>query len=1056
MKGLAQALFDRPRAIVLLLGLVAVAGLTSISVLPRMEDPVLKRRAGLIATRMPGAAADRVETLVTEPIEEELLKVDQIKKFNSESRAGVSVISVELLDSIDDVEEVWAEVRTRLGDAVAKLPQDASRPTFEEIEVRAYAMIVSVTWNDPSPANAAILRRMAKELEDRLLAVPTTEVIDRFGDPGEEITIRVDIDRLASLGLSVPQLADRIRAADVKNSAGAFRTEDQQFVVTVDNELRLAGKLADIVIGSDASGQSIAVGDVATIERRVPHPIRKLATIDGKEAVTLGVMVRSQSRIDTWRERIDDVLDEFKSELPPQLDLCISLDQNRYVSERLSTLAGNLVMGATGVLLVIWLLMGWRSALMVSIALPLSICTVLFGLRVMGIPIHQMSVTGLIIALGLLIDNAIVAVDEIEAELRDGHGPFDAVGRVVGHLAIPLLGSTLTTIFAFAPIALMDGPAGEFVGAISISVMLAVSASLFFSLTIIPVLTAKFLGRRVGAGVHALATDSQVSQSPKASTPTKAERAWMFVRSTYASVIHRAIQKPLLGIAFSLLLPITGFVLASGLSEQFFPPSGRDQFLVEVELSPSASIKATREATAIIDPYLKKAGANQISWFYGESAPRFYYNVMTNRRGVENYVGGLVQLDSAEDLSERLRLLQEQLDPLLPEARVLVRQLEQGPPFAAPVEIRLYGPDLDRLRSLGDELRLILSTAPEVTHTRSVLGESFSSIDIRVDEPAARRVGLTPTDITRQVFGYLDGVPGGQILEDNEILPIVVRMPDFERGDMSRLRSIPLVANSASTLTPTPQTDSRGTVPSVRTIPLQAVADVSVAPDMAAITRMDRRRMNEVSAYIQTGTLPADTLNYFKEKLEEQGFELPSGYTLEYGGEASQRDQAVGNLMANVGVLLVMMVATLVLSFSSFRMAAIIGLVGVFSMGLGMIGLSVGGHPFGFMAIIGTMGLIGVAINDSIVVLAALRAADCKTTEQARDVVVRASRHIFATTLTTIVGFMPLILGGGGFWPPLALAIAGGVIGATVLALVMVPAIYWLVRPQRSLSAVQS
>ena len=1015
--------FRDSRALVLLIGMVVVAGLTSISILPRMEDPVLAKRVGLVATRMPGADAARIENLITEPLEDLLQDIEEVKEIKSESRPGISTINIELRDEVVKSDEVWSEVRGKIDDAVADLPPGAMRPQFEEMDVRAYALIAAVTWDSKTQMpNWTLLRRFAKRLEDRLLAINGTEVIERFADPGEEITVEIDPRQAAGLGLSATDVARQLGQSDAKGAAGLLRTADQQLIIEMANQFEQSVPIGDSLIQSGRDGSMVRVGDIATVTRGTPDPLPRLAVVDGRPAVAIGVMVRKAQRIDLWRVNVQDALDDFAAELPAGMSLDITLDQNKYVAQRLSSLAINLLFGAIAVSLVVLALMGWRSAIVVSMALPLSGMAVLFGLRAMQIPIHQMSITGMIIAIGLLIDNAIVAVDEVIAEMDAGHSPIDAVRQTVGKLAIPLLGSTITTMLAFAPIAIMPGPAGEFVGAIAISVMIAITASLFFSLTVIPVIAAKFAGRTAPLSSSAIVRFFQ--------------RGYRSDRLTakYRGVVHFLLAKPYRAILVSVVLPGIGFVLAGQLSEQFFPAADRDQFHVELELPAEATIAATQRASEKVDTLLRDAGAVKVSWFFGESAPVFYYNVTQSRRGVANFGSAIVQMQSPDGLRDILRDLQTSADAAVPGARVLMRQLEQGPPFSAPVEIRLFGPDLEELQTLGDEVRVVLAGVPDVTHTKVLLAETLPTVKLDVDEASARLAGLTPADISNQLFDQLEGAASGRILEDTEQIPVRVRVGNGLRGRLQEVSSLELMAGE-------------------NLVPLASVAAVTIEPEIAVIPRMNGRRMNQVAAFITAGTLPADSLSAFQSDLAESGFTLPSGYTLEYGGEAAQRDQAVGNLMANVGVLVVMMIATLVLSFRSFRLAGVILMVAVLSVGLGMIGLWAGDYPFGFMAIIGTMGLIGVAINDSIVVLASLQEGEAGDTrldlDQIVDTTVRCTRHVLATTLTTIAGFAPLIISGGKFWPPLAVSIAGGVSGATVLAILLVPAMYRILRGKK-------
>lgn len=495
-------------------------------------------------------------------------------------------------------------------------------------------------------------------------------------------------------------------------------------------------------------------------------------------------------------------------------------------------------------------------------------------------------------------------------------------------------------------------------------------------------------------------------------------------------------RHPKSAIAFSLVLPLAGFGIAPFLPEQFFPPADRDQFHIEIELDTGSSIDNTRSVAERVDAILASESMAQVDWYFGESAPTFYYNIIASRRGNPNFAQAIVKTSSAETVGETIRRLQVRLDREVADARVLVRQLEQGPPFDAPIEIRVFGPDLDTLMTLGNQMRAILASLPQITHTRSLLSETLPKATLDVDAQSASLAGLTPRQIASQVQMALDGRIGGTLLQETEELPVRVRTDDPSRAEVGGLRSIELVSFH-------PADGTGGSV--ATTIPLAAVSQLALRPQPGVIVRLNRQRMNEVGGFLVAGLLPSVALAEFQQRLAASDIELPPGYEVRYGGEASKRDDAVGNLMASVGVLMAMMLATLVLALGSFRLAAIIGAIALFSIGLGLLAIGLGGYPFGFMAIIGTMGLIGVAINDSIVVISALHEnhrGQPTSPEAIATTVSHCTRHVIATTVTTVAGFAPLILSGGQFWPPLAVAISGGVVGATLLAIIFAPAAY--------------
>ncbi len=569
--------YRHPRLLILVICLILVAGTSSFLVLPRMEDPLLTQRVSLITTIYPGADAERVEALVTEPIEEVLREIEEIKEVRSSSRSAASMVTVTLQDQVQDVDEVWSRVRDKLNDARGEFPKNVLEPDFRKLEIKAYAMLIALQWEHDTPPNYAILRRHAEALEDQILALPGTEKSQLFGDPEEEFVATVDANQLAQLGLTAADVARSLAASDAKVSAGLLRGERNDFLMEVAGKLNSIDRIGKTPLRVAEDGDVVRVQDVADIHKGIRQPVSSLTLIDGKTAIAVGLYVRDEARIDLWSRDVAEVVAAYAKQLPPGIRLETVFEQNGYVAARLVGLVNNLLLGALAVMVVILVMMGWRSALIVAVALPLSSLMVLAGLRFLDIPVHQMSVTGLIIALGLLIDNAIVMVDEVATAIRRGDPPGVAVRDTVRHLAMPLIGSTVTTALAFAPIALMPGPAGEFVGSIAISVILAIFSSLFVAMTIVPALTAM--------GIRGETTARWWDQG--LSLPLLGR--W------YAASLQFVLQRPWRGIAGGLLLPALGFLAATQLTEQFFPPADRDQFHMELELSSQASLAETTQ-----------------------------------------------------------------------------------------------------------------------------------------------------------------------------------------------------------------------------------------------------------------------------------------------------------------------------------------------------------------------------------------------------------------------------------------------------------------------------
>jgi multidrug efflux pump subunit AcrB len=631
-----------------------------------------------------------------------------------------------------------------------------------------------------------------------------------------------------------------------------------------------------------------------------------------------------------------------------------------------------------------------------------------------GVEIHQMSVTGLIIALGLLIDNAIVMVDEVRHLRHQGRAPEEAAREGAAHLFLPLTSSTLTTVLAFMPIVLMPGPAGEFVSAIGITVILALSSSLLLSLTILPAWAARLppaadQGR--GWWNHGLRS------------ARLAER--------YEGLLVRLYRWPRL-TAVGLCLPsLLGFVAAAHLPEQFFPPSDRNQFQAQLWLPQGASLERSAQAALELDRLARTIdGIQRVHVFVGKSAPKFYYNIPEGTSGAPFYAQALIEVRDARETPRLANRLQALLDQELPEAQSVVRLLEQGPPFEAPVELRLLGPDISELARLGEQLRERIARLPGVIHTRQTLDDGRAVLELAGSERGWLAAGRRPVDLAGELASLTEGQRGGSLLEATVELPLFVRLEAAGRSDLDRLSELALAADT-------------------QRLPLDALASLTRRPAFASIPHRDGERLTDVQGFLSAGLLPSQTLAALQAELERDPVALPEGYRIEVGGESAERDDAVSDLAGSVGILLVLMLATLVLSFGSYRSSALIFAVAGLSIGLGLLAIYAFGYPFGFMAIIGSMGLVGVAINDSIMVLTDLDSDPLARTGEPQAmarVVRRATGHVLATTLTTMAGFLPLIIAGGQFWPPLAVAIGMGVAGATLIALGLVPAAFRLTR----------
>lgn len=1029
----ALRFFENRYLLVLGLLIILLAGFSALANMPRIEDPRITNRFPRVVTLLPGASAERVEALVTDRLEDSLRELSEIKELRSTSRAGVSVIQMELQDYIgpDENEEAFSKMRDRLSDAAALLPPGASAPDFnDKNSAVAFSMIASVAWPEGVDAPMSVLNRLAEELADRFRGLAGTDNVRLYGAPDEEVAITMDGKALSSLGLTAAQVAARVAQADSKLPAGALRNDDRNLFIEVDGELASLERVRRIPVVSRPDGTVVRVGDLGRVEKRWRDPPGDIAYSDGKRAVLIAAQTRRDIRVDHWAADARTIVDTFRHGTAAGAAVDVVFDQSVYTERRLSTLGGNLLAGAVLVMLVVFGGMGWRAAIVVGAALPLSASITVFALSVVDQQIHQMTIFGMIIAIGLLIDNAIVMTDEVKKNLDAGDERADAVTKALRHLFVPLLASTLTTILGFMPVFLLPGAMGDFVGPIAIAVVLALSASFLIATTIIPALAALFLRRHVEGTQRTWWSDGWSSRR---------------LKERYRRFLEIAVSRPGVTIPACLTLPVLGFVLAGTLGQEFFPPADRDQFEIEVWLPPQASIERTDAVTRDLEARVRAHDeVEEVHWLIGGSYPTIYYNRIMKQEGNGSYAHAMVYTDTVQGANRLTSMLAAELADAHPEARVVVSPFAQGPPVEAPVGFRIEGPDTATLKTLGDELRRIMHRVPGIVATRASITGGQPKLAFRADETAVSQMGMTLTDVASQLQTDLEGQTGGAMLEDLEELPVRVRLEERERGDAESLASLTLVADPASG----------------RFIPAGSIGQFVLTPDAGSITRLDGVRSNDVLGYIARDALAIDVTNAILAEAGRAGFGVPPGYAFEVAGDSAEQSEALGELTTYLPVLLMLMVATIVLSFRSNRLALLIGMVAILSVGLGMLSLWIGGYARGFNAIIGSVGLIGVAINGTIVVLAGIRANAGARAGDVAEIVretIGATRHIVSTTLTTVGGFIPLLMfTGGDFWPPLAIVIAGGVLFSISLSLVFTPAVYRAIRPRRAAAGEQS
>ncbi|TDG13740.1 efflux RND transporter permease subunit [Seongchinamella unica] len=1029
----ARYIYRHPRYFALIMICVVAVGLNSFQNIPRQEEPTLTNFAGTVTTFYPGATPDRVEALVTKPLEDQLRRISEVDKLESTSSSGVSFINIRLLDTLanDELERVWSEVRDAMSDAATQFPTGVIEPSFDNDRLRSFTAIVAISADPGTEVPLALISRIGEEFADRARNLDGTKFVEIFGEPLEEIRVEIDEDALVARGLSLQQVSAALRAADAKVSSGRASGDRTDMLIELAGDFDSLTRIRDVIVVTSTGGSATRISDLGRVYKAAVTPPPTLALIQGRPGVLVGVAMENGRQVDRWADSFQQLLDDFSAGAPESLRFEKTFDQSLYAESRLIDVSKNLAIGIVLVIMVLLFTLGWRAAVVVAVILPLCGLISVVVMERTGLALHQMSITGLIVALGLLVDGSIVMTDEIRKRLLQGQQPIKAIASAVERLRIPLIASAVTTILAFMPIAIMPGPAGDFIGAVATAVIIMLITSTLLAIVITPVLAAWVLPRTAEASAHWY-TGGMASGR---------------MGNALVKAMDWSLRHPLAAVALALALPVTGFLSFPTLTAQFFPGTDRDQMYIQVKLADGRSIYDTRALVERLDQRLRNDPMiRRVDWTLGESAPAFYYNMYRSREGIPSWAEALIITNDQRATDDLIRSLQVELDRDYPQARIIVRGIYQGPPVTAPLEIEIHGANLRVLQRLGEEYRFRMEQTPHVIHTTTTLIGGAPKVVFHLDEERLRLANLQLTDAAAALNDSLRGQVGGEVLEGTERLPVRVRLSEAEWSTPDQIADIRLPIGRH------PGSAAAG-------LPLNALGKPALEPSQSPITRINGQRVNTVQGYITRGVLPEEALKLLMADLQSNPIDMPPGYNMVYGGDTEERAKVVNKIMAPMGLILSALMATIVLTFNSWRLSAVALLVCVCSLGLSLLSLAVFQYPFGIMSLIGVIGSIGVSINAAIIIMTALQQNTSAMQGDAlavRSVVMDSSRHIVSTTLTTFGGFLPLILEGSQFWPPFAMAIAGGVLLSTIISFFLVPPMFLLcVRMANPLSLLQ-
>ena len=1011
MRKIVDLYLDRPRIFLLAMLFIIAGGLLSYDSLPRQENPQLAERWANITAVLPGATPQRIETQIADVLETQLREIDEIKIIDSTSLSGVVRVGLELKEIIGkgETDEVWAKVQETLSQSAALVPP-GTNISFNHSGPPT-TVLFALQWRGDGDPQMVILSRLANQFKRKLANITNSKQALVYGDTKEEIFVGADLDLLTDAGMNIQSIAIAIDRYDSKRAIGNIVGQDAEFRIKAQDNISLINDLKKLPLKISDDYQAIRLEDVATVEKLPVDPPIEIVSYNGIPAVFVEVRGKFAQRTDLYSKAVLRVADIFKEGLPDEIGLEVIFNESDFVEEKFSFLMQSILLATFIVLFLSYLLLGPRSAVIVSAVVPLTILLVLIGCTILQVPLHQTSVTGIILSLGLLIDNSIIVVEDYRYRKSQKLVNREAIYASIKHLSLPLLAATVTTGLAFMPMAAGKGASPEFVGDMAITIILAVSSSLFLALTVVPVLLKTM-------------EDSNFLNLNKSKNIGFSHQG---LRTRYRAFLAWALFKPGRALVLSLILPILGFVSFGFLDTDFFPNQGKTMFKVEVELDANASIYATnKRVISIRDQVLLEDYVTRDMWWVGRRLPRLLYNIIggPSGEGSDNLATGVFFTSSYSQMDSSLANLAKRLEKDHADVRVRVSKFTNGPPVEFPVNIAIFGDDNQVLKSLGEELKSILAKSPQVSDVLADQSASVTGLEINLDEVNLAFSSKSSQEIIDQISASTRGIYVGSMLDGNKEVPIRIKNKNREASEVNQTAF--LAINSAEGFDY-----------------VESFSDISYTSEINQINRYQGTRNNAVKAAVYPGTLASTVLNDVADELKAFEDSLPVGYSIAQFGDAEERAESFGQLFSTFFLFLGLIVMTLVMILNSFRQASIILLVGTLCIGLGFLGMFVGFQNFGFIGLVGIVGLAGLAINDSIVVLSHLN-EDAGTGQVSKDTLiettVRSTRHILTTSLTTMGGLLPLLF--DKFFETLAWAMCFGVMGSALLALLLIPSMF--------------
>jgi len=1008
-----------PQVTLVIAAMLFAAGMYALFTMPRREDPKITIHTGIVAAIYPGATTREVEDQVTQKIEEHLFHFEEVRreKTFATTRNGMVIINVELNKSVKDSDEFWSKLRLDMAQLKATgLPAGVLGPVVDSDFGDTVAVLIAVHGGHYGPRE---LKDYAQAVETGLRAIPAVSKIRRIGDQKEEIDVGTSSERLAQYGVNPLKVMQALQGRNAVQFAGRVPAEQSKVPIESGGRFKTEDQIRQVMVDVSPTGQPVYIGDLANVERVYKDP-SEYARIGGEQAILLAVEMHEGNNIVDFGNTLRATLKNVQATLPPDVKLDLVADQPRVVSERIGDFFREFGIAIVAVILVTMLLLPLRVALVSAIAIPVSVSMTFGMLNACGIELQQVSISALIVVLGMVVDNAIVIVDNY-VSLLDRKVPIDeAAERCATEMAVPVLTATLAIIAAFAPLLLLTGATGEFIRSLPIAVAISLGTSFFVAMLLTPLLARYFI--RQGLVNH-----EEDSGAPRKLTPLD------HMQRVYNDIITRAMLHKRAVLIWSVVAVVAGIGILRLVPQLLFPLAERDQFVMDVWLPEGAKIEATDAAVRRIEAVLRhEPMVREYTSFLGESAPRFYYNV-NPQAPAANYAQILVNTKSVKGTPKLVERLRQQLPDAAPEAKIFVKELQQGQVMEAPVEVRISGEDIATLKTLGNQVEDILRHTPGAAYIHTDWHEDAWLVGMNVREEVANRIGLTNASIAQQLAVGFEGAPVTTFWEGDRDVNVVMRLNPAERQNFQNL---------SDTYVMSPLTGAR--------VPLTAVASLDSEWQPGRIVRRNGVRTLTVRAFPNRHSLASGILGDARKQLN--AIPLPAGYRIEFGGEHENQQETFSEM--SQALLISLLLIFLILLFQFRTLADPLIVMAAFPLALpgAALGLLVTHNTFGFTAFIGIVSVGGLVVRNSIILIDYIHErmkSGVELEQAALEAGERRLRPIFLTSMAAAVGVIPMILSGSSLWSPLASVIAFGLLGSMFFTLVAIPVLFVVVHRKR-------